>query len=361
MENEKTQYQLVTIEEMRELAKNEPYKVPEDEPFPIEPYPLELLKDKNTNLYYTDYFAQRMSDFIINHIMAEECIEHKDELDWSRVTNGYDGAILARIIGLYENPLVWSETPNNYILSGKYAKEECVERPEHKDLIDLLLNEGREKRAVWFAEHLPKKKMAKWDILMSNYHRADLLLYTCDSDYYADACYNSPVIGLPYLKENLEYIKEYCGVAKVEEVIARLREVWTHITKLKLCRFDELSEEEIQNLHEYVFDEVNYQIDVWKMEEDEEQETPAKECRYINREKIMEIRAWSVEEYTAQLREACQHADKLGPFLSRGKQIGYFDFMGDRKIDVYKHLKECFPGVITYGYPNFTLYFKVST
>lgn len=364
-ENQEEHGELLTLTEMKDLLQQEAYKLDEDEQ-----YQPELLLDEQTGKYYTDYFKDPYSDHILlSHILAELCVKHKEELDWGRVTAGYDSAILAKIVGLYYTPLAWCQVPpsltKKYIIVGKFAKEVEVDRPGRMDLIDLLLNEAREKRAVWFVDHIPSRGIAEWDIFLTNYHRADLLkALSPNSDYY----FQLPKVSVSCLEENLGYVIAHRGIKKAQEVLERLRKEWYHLVKLKLCNFDQLTGEEIEKLREYVFDIVNYRMDMWKMAaekggeididtEQGEKDAP-KVCRYICAEKIKETGVRSVEEYTQMLGDACSDAPTLCNVLVQGKQLGYLNFHGDGKAAIYKHLKECYPGKIKFGYPNFTQYFK---
>lgn len=355
---------LLTISEMIELMQQEPYKLDKDEQ-----YQPELLLDDQTGKYYTDYFKSQYEDHILlSHILAELCVEHKGDLDWGRVTDGYDTAILAKIVGLYYSPLAWSQVPTSltdrYIIVGKFAKEVEVDRPGRMELIDLLLNEAREKRAVWFVDHIPSRGIAKWENFLTNYPRADLLkALSPNSDYY----FHLSNVSVSWLRENLEYVVAYRGIKKAQEVLDRLRKEWNHLVKLKLCNFDKMTNEEIEELREYVFDTVNYQMDLWKIEAGEDEETENKSeqgeleapkvCRYICAEKIKETGARTVVEYTQMLGDACSDAPTLGNMLVQGRRLGYLNFHGDGKSAIYKHLKECYPGKIKFGYPNFTQYF----
>lgn len=362
MESEQEQYQLLTIEEMMELLQTDRYRLDEE----YEEFKPEFEKDPETGLYFTDYFKEEDIDHLLyNHLLAELCIAHRKQLDWGRTTDGYNCAIIAKIVAIYSHPLVWSEVPysvlENYVITGRFAKEESLKREDYGELILFLLNESRELRALWFADHLPTRAIPNWSTLMTNYCRADLLTVPTSGP----AELPLPHINTRNLEENLECIYLNRGKDKVVELVERLRNDWVRLEKLKLCGFGELSPEEIEQLKDYVFSTIDYRIEYWEMKNDDlgnvasDSPAPVPVCRYINREKILEVGTRTVEEYISQLRDACPHADTLGPFLLQGHEIGYLDFMGDSKLAVYNHLKECFPDVIKYGYPNFTQYFKI--
>lgn len=349
IESQEEHGDLLTITEMKELLQQEPYKLDEGEQCQTE-----LLFDEKSGKYYTDYFKNQYEDHILlRHILAEECVAHKEELDWGRVTDGYDTAILAQIVGLYYSPLAWCELPaslkERYIIVGKFAKEVEANRPGRMELIDLLLNEAREKRAVWFVDHLPERGIAKWEIFLTNYHRADLLkALSPNADYYLQL----PNVSASWLKENLEYVITYRGIKKAQEVLERLRKEWNHLVKLKLCNFDELTDAEIEELKEYVFDTVNYQMDIWNIEAGAEEEvvTAGKRFSLLTDECRAEKKEAKV---ISELRAACKGtAVGLWKVIRMNEALGY---LGTRELEasvIYRAFTEYF-GKLPYTERNF--------
>ena len=85
----------------------------------------------------------------------------------------------------------------------------------------------------------------------------------------------------------------------------------------------------------------------------------ASACRYIDLDGLAATGIYTPEQFTKLLRQACeQDAKGLGKFLEKYLKLGYLDFHGEKKTQIYKHLKECFPNAIKYSYTNFTIYFK---
>lgn len=266
MENELTSFQLVTIEEMRELLQSNRYRLV-DEEMDFKP---ELEVDPKSGLYYTDYFKEEFTlNLVLAHLLAEQCMAKREQLDWGRTTNGYDCAIVAKIIELYMHPLVWCEIPNavreHYIVMGRFAMEELVEREEHRYLYAFVLDDSREQRALWFADHLPSRAIPKWETLMTNYRRADLLKVSSSEPY----SISLPIINVNDLEENLIYIFNSRGKDKVIELVERLRNDWKRLEKLQICGFDKLSEGEKEQLKDYVFFTLDNRIEYWETGEDE--------------------------------------------------------------------------------------------
>lgn len=82
-------------------------------------------------------------------------------------------------------------------------------------------------------------------------------------------------------------------------------------------------------------------------------------CRYIDLEGLAKTGIYSEAEYTKELRHACeQDARALCAFLKKGVKVGYLDFHGDKMTQIYRHLKECFPGTMNYSYTNFNIYYN---
>lgn len=354
LEVQKEHGDFLSISEMRELLQLAPYKPYDDE------YPTDLSYDDQTGMYYTDYFKEHGDDHILlRHILAELCIAHKEELDWSRVTNGYDAAILAHIIGLYNAPLAWCEIPHSltekYVISGKFAQEIEEKRDDYEELINFVLNEVREKRALWFADHLPARGIAKWETFLSNYARADLLIALSPrSDRYIEL----PKVNTSSLEENLEYVVAHRGIEKAREVLERLKKDWNHLVKLKLCNFDRHSNEEIEVLYNYVFDAVNYKMELWQIEYGADNEPIINSAQSPSDARFSLLTDECYEEGKAnkvisELRTACKGtAVGLWKVIRTNEALDYLGTRGMQTSKIYRAIVDYF-GELPYSERNF--------
>ena len=344
LEVKKEHGDFLSISEMRELLQQAPYKPYDDE------YPTDLSYDDQTGMYYTDYFKEQRDDHILlRHILAELCIAHKEELDWSRVTDGYDAVILAHIIGLYNAPLAWCEIPHGltekYVIIGKFAREIEEKRDDYEELINFVLNEVREKRALWFADHLPARGIAKWETFLSNYRRAELLsALSPRSDKYIEL----PKVNKLSLEENLGYVIAHRGIEKAREVLERLKKDWNHLVKLKLCDFDRLSNEEIEVLYNYVFDAVDYKMELWQIEYGADNDPIINSAQSPSDARFSLLTDECYEEkkeskVISELRTACKGtAVGLWKVIRTNEALGYLGTRGMQTSKIYRAIVDYF-------------------
>ena len=262
----------VSIEEMKELfqARNR-----------NESRSAELHQDVKSGLYYSDCFVIEEKDMLYEHLMAEQCLEHLDKLDWKRITNGYDFNIVNRIQHLVENPLVWvEEIPNElaqqYVVTGRVAVEKSSEERStcspYNDLYILLCHE----RVDWFASKLPTckdihfysryyavpKDMILWDIIMTDdtaeLHLGKINPYT-GREYWA---YCNPT----EFRRNIERIYNKFGAQKATQIVRLLRDDWKDIKAMKLFGVDQLSAEQIEEFRECIFEGMDRSLRTWDSE-----------------------------------------------------------------------------------------------
>lgn len=267
----------VSIEEMKELFQDRKWS---------NSLSVELQLDDKSGLYYTDCFVIEENDMLYEHLMAEQCLEHLDELDWQRITNGYDFDIVRRIRHLVENPLVWvKEIPNElaqqYVVTGRVAVEKSSEERNtctpYCDLHILFYNE----RLEWFASKLPTckdvdseyryygvpKDMILWDLILTD-----------EFDKYSSELHArrkvDPYTGREYwpycnpdeFRKNIERIYNKFGAQKVAQIVRLLRDDWKDIKALKLFGIDQLSAEQIEEFRECLFEGMDRSLRIWDAE-----------------------------------------------------------------------------------------------
>lgn len=354
----------VTIEEMQELlqSRKKPYE--------------QLLYDKETKSYYTKYGAWG-GDLLQVHFLMEQCLEHLDEIDWLRSTNGYDIDLCERLRHLCANPLVWvdeipSELTRQFVITGKVAAEKSSEERNTCTPYTNIDSELQNQRILWFVDQLPTKELVRGD---SYYDVPDnmllwKLILTDPVEYARENIYANkidPITGQPFwiycnaehLRQVITYITLFRSPLHAAKIVRLLREDWPDIKAMKLFGVDELSPEQITEFEQCLFAGMDRNLRTWEAEEDTEQNSETIKCRYIDLDKLAEVGIHTPDEFTKSLRQACeQDAPALGAFLKKNFKLGYLDFHGDGKKKIYEHLKECFPQGLKYSYTNFTLYFK---
>ena len=339
---------ILSIEEMREL-----YEQQQKEWGVHYKQNTNLVKDEKTGLYRCEYSFLNNGELLYVHLMAEQLYAIKDEVDWQFVTNNYSYEDIERLTHILSNRLAWvpaSEVSHQCVVVGKVAREEeppldHYDRDVYRFRYDLL-----QKGLSWFADELPhgeRNSTIPEDMLLWNRLAGGRLFsgWNCD------------------LEQNLRWIAENKGASLAADLVERFREDWEDIKTLRLFSIEGASEAAIEKVRRTMFEGIDRQLRIWKKQAEEEKETADTEietpkvCRYICAEKIKETGARTIEEYTQMLGDACSDAPTLGNMLVQGRRLGYLNFHGDGKSAIYKHLKECYPGKIKFGYPNFTQYF----
>lgn len=354
----------VTIEEMQDLLKAR-----------LKPYE-QLQYDKQTKSYYTKYGAWN-GDLLQQHLLMEQCIEHLDEMDWLRTTNGYDITLCLQLQHLWENPLVWleeipSELQNQFVISGRVAVEKSSAERNTCPPYTKLSAEFDSQRILWFVDQSPTKDLIPGygyydipdDMLLWN------ILLTSPDEYFRAQLHAPDKIdsftGQPYwvccnadqLLFAINEIALFRSHQRAAQIVRLLREDWPDIKAMKLFGVDKLTPEQLSEFEQCLFAGMDRNLRKWDAETQEEQTVEPIKCRYIDLDKLAEVGIHTPEEFTQSLRQACeQDAPTLGAFLKKNFKLGYLDFHGDGKKKIYEHLKECFPQGLHYSYPNFTLYF----
>lgn len=351
----------VTIEDMQELLKGKENAWEEDG------Y-VGLRLDKKTGLLYTDYFSFYSPELLYSHLLVEQCLEHIDQVDWKRVTNGYDNTIIDFLQHKWENPLVWldeipddEELTTKYVITGKVATELSSEMRNTCEPYCQLWADLQQKRVLWLADDLPTAN----DLTRPHFNSEDLVLWyliTADNiSLYFPELYNdggNRRFNVREFRRNIAFIAQERGGKRAAEIVQLFRKDWPDIKAMKLFGVDELTPEQIAEFEQCLFAGMDRNLRKWEAETQEEQTSKTTPCRYIDLDKLVEMRIHTPEEFTRSLRQACeQDAPTLGAFLKKNYKLGYLDFHGDGKKKIYEHLKECFPQGLNYSYTNFTLYF----
>lgn len=229
-------------------------------------YDIDLIKDKKTGLFYTEYDFINGRDILIGHLLIEQLYAQKDQVDWERVTYHYDYEAIHKIKHLLTTPLVWvptEEVAEYCAVSGKVAKEVeppymCVDEDRYQ-----FCGELRMQGLLWFADNLPEynenfylwryhhmlPKIVLWDKLLQasfKYFRSDDMI------------------------QQLKFIANKLGVARVTEIVERFKKDWPYIEKKELFGIWELNEFEKKVVicnKDAFFDEIGLHIAEWESEE----------------------------------------------------------------------------------------------
>ena len=160
------------------------------------------------------------------------------------------------------------------------------------------------------------------------------------------------------LEENLEYVVAHRGIEKAREVLERLKKDWNHLVKLKLCDFDRLSNEEIEVLYNYVFDAVNYEMELWQIKYGADNEPIINSAQSPSDAPFCLLTDECYEEGKAnkvisELRTACKGtAVGLWKVIRTNEALDYLGTRGMQTSKIYRAIVDYF-GELPYSERNF--------
>lgn len=229
-------------------------------------YNIDLIKDKKTDLLYTDYDFIKERDLLVGHLLIEQLYAKKDQVDWARVTYNYDYEAIERIKHMLITPLVWvptEEAAEYCVVAGKVAKE--IDTPvgyENEDRYQFCRDLSVQ-GILWFADNLPEytEQTSLW-----RYHHMLPKIVLWDKLLQA---------SFKHFRSNdmiqmLKLIANERGVARATEIVERFRKDWPYIEKKGLFGIDSLNEFEKKNVicnKDAFFDEIGLHIAEWESKE----------------------------------------------------------------------------------------------
>lgn len=259
---------VLTVEEMREIFRQREKEVSHT------CYDIELKVDDQTGRYYVNHSFCLESDLLITHLLVEQLLACKDNVDWERVTEYFDYEALDRIYDALKYPLVWvpaEEVGEFCVVKGRVAKE--VSPPDGYDDDDryALVAQLRYTGLLWFADNLPvfsqmpnqrryrrmPPDMIVWDRLFEGSIEAETTLK---------------------LQANLEFIARERGGAKAAKIVERLRKDWKDIFTLGLFGTNEFKAEIkylAKDFENFLFVKIERFYKAWKAEAKQTKEKPS--------------------------------------------------------------------------------------
>ena len=359
MENEQTQYQLVTIEEMRELAKTEPYKVPESE--------LEFDGGESPEGEFNWYIRWDHPNLLRDHLLVEECL-NRFWINWRYTTKVYDPRTIAYMMYLWSHPLVWVPIPEELskgrIITGKVAEERFVKRDS--ELIECTpLQWGTNFEMLdWFAEKLPivdgtepiliDYKFSTLDIIQWYYiTRNDIEMMSAT---WGENGKFDPSLLIPFdqriFLSNLQTIAERHGGQKAAEIVRLLRKDWKRITTMKFFDIGKLTPEQVEEFRAGLFEGMDYYLEQWDAEAPKISTSNAKPeaFDFITDQCRKEGKAETLE---AELKAAAKGtAVAMWKTIRTNEALGYLSTKDVAASKIYKALTAYF-GALPYNERNF--------
>ena len=353
-------YQLVTIEEMRELAKSENYALDEKE--------LKFEEWSGNDLKCTIHIEWWKPNLLRDHLLLEECMS-RDDIDWRFTTHAYDFRMIAYMRYLWYNPLVWVPIPDEFqnkrLIAGRVAEERYVKRDDYYKYGTPISYDFGYEMLDWFIRKMPKFDGSEiYDVFEANYIIPDICWWsylTTDDGALRISIMQGGPFDLSLLQlfspnifaYNMRQIAEVYGGEKAAEIVRLFRKDWNRLVALKLFNIDKLTPEQVEKFRACLFEGMDYYLEQWEAEsvpEQESNENPA-HCPLITEKCRKEKKVDSVE---AEIRAAC-HGTAVGLWktLRTNEALEYIEPLAPWKAtDLYQTITGYF-GALPFKERNF--------
>ena len=283
------EYQLVTVEEMREMLHDEAYVDISGE--------TELCDGLIGGGFGAEFICWWRPNLLRDHLLVEECMS-RDDINWHYTTHAYDYRTIAYIRYLWYNPLVWIPIPEDitkkYFVSGRIAEERFVKRldpyyhetPKNNPISSLIHTTMLD----WFAEKLPK---LDWTTKIDIFEEKDLIFDICFWKYLTTddrplmtSIWDGGKFDLSLVQlfspsiflENMKTIAHRQGKTRAAEIVRLFRKDWQRIVGMKFFDVDKVSKEQIEDFRSCLFEGMDYYLEQWEAEQPK-QPKPKKEQR----------------------------------------------------------------------------------
>lgn len=351
---------LLTIDEMRELAKSETYRVPEEQ--------MALIGGDKPEEKYTWSIRWDKPNLLRDHLLVEECVNNY-WINWKFTTSVYDPRTIAYMIYLWHHPLVWvpisKELTKERIIVGRVAEERFVKRD--RDFVDgTPLGIGTNFSMLdWFAEKLPmadgSEPIFPFDYEFSSLDIIQWYYLTRNaSEMYSAARKEKgkfdPSLLVPFdLRRflfNMEIIAGRKGGAKAAQIVRLLRKDWKRITTMKFFDIGKMPAEQIEEFRMGLFEGMDYYLEQWEAETPQNSQDNAKPATF---EFITELcrKEGKVETVEAELRAASKGtAHAMWKTIRINEALEYLSTQDVSAAKIYKALTAYF-GELPYNERNF--------
>lgn len=364
---DKSKKQFLTLEEIKKLIQEK------EHPEALEHYELEF--DENSNLYSSKCFVYYGGTLLENHYVVGRLEEHYYQVDWAKVSNGYDARSCAILNYTYAHPLVWTEelpreAQCKFILVGKLATETHIEDRDWLEALPVISDEP----LYWFARELPTpshpaitnppldvpKDMIIWNLLTSDWE-AEVYVheYKYESFLNDPKNYNDDIsevaeklyFNVDRFRIRIKHIEDKYGSQQIAKIIRLLRRDWKHIVAKKLFGIDKISAEHVEAFREMLFEGLDYEMERWeneaiqpeKQEHSESFSLLTDTCRAEHKE----------AKVISELRAACKGtAVGLWKVIRENEALGYLGTKGMQTAKIYRAIVEFF-GELPYSERNF--------
>ena len=330
----------VTIEEMKELLPNTKLEV-----------------DESTGLLYTDRFKNGTPTLLCAHYLIELLMDEPDKVDWARVTHGYEKYKIEYLEHVYKNPLVWvdkipDELQKKIVIIGKIAQEKSSYERDCCMPYDNFFSNMFYDRVLWFADNMPTGQdygdFDKYhgDFILWNYLTEERDLFGLHED-------EGPIVfNVDVFLRSINYIAEHRGGAKAAELVRKFREDWPAIVAQKLFLTTYMSEQQIEDFRQCLFEGMDRNLRKWEAENDKPQEP----CNLFTKKAKKEGKEEKIKEaLKTTMSGRKDKARALVDEVRAWQKEGYIDSNFNAKV-MYDGLNGLMPLPFQYG--NFRKYYN---
>ncbi len=348
----------VTLEELKELIKEEPYQQSFDKDF------LNFQKDQKTGLKYVDIHSFIFPEWVSSHILVNTCMQDPDSYDWYHLTDMYNYHRIADFVYIWVHPYTWISKDDIHLhdclILGKVATMVTDKGRVDMFLYDWLSKMFRE-RVLFLADKTPRavedtekdgqgkilKGMLAWGLITAdgrNYLKQFMYdgLKPQEIEYFHTEAF----------RENIQFIAQERGGKVAANLVRQLRKDWKAIVTWKCFDIDKISPEQVEEFRAVLFEGMDYYLEQWDAEAPQEETTNAKPAafEFITDQCRKEGKAETTE---AELRAASKGtAVAMWKTIRTNEALGYLSTKDVAASKIYKALTDYF-GELPYNERNF--------
>lgn len=274
----------VTLDELKELIKDNAYKTEKDQTF------LYFRKDQKTGLTYVDIQSAIRPTWLSSHILVNTCMNDPDAYDWRYITAGYDYYNIADIAYIWTHPYTWIPKDDNRLygclVSGKVATMKFDRGRVDKFLFDWFTKMLQE-RVLYLADKMPValdevdgghrgsilRGMLMWDLITTDGKNFLKQFLKEDAEFDEEPDF----FHVETFRDSIIFISQERGGKVAADLVRRLRKDWKAIVTWKCFGMDKISPEQIEDFRACLFEGMDYYLEQWDAEAPKE-ETPKQEA-----------------------------------------------------------------------------------
>ena len=348
----------VTLDEFKELIKEEPYKTDLDK------FYLNFQKNEQNGLTYVDVRTTIFPLCVCSHILVNTCMQDPDAYDWFYLTGMYNYHRIAEFVYIWTHPYIWIPKDDidlhGYLVLGKVASMKFDKGRVDKFLHNWLTKMLRE-RVLLLADKTPRatgdldqegqgkilKGMLAWNLITTD-GRDYIRQFMYDTDEKADIEY----FHTEAFRENIQFIAQERGGKVAADLVRQLRKDWQAIVTWKCFGMDKITPEHIEEFRTGLFEGMDYYLEQWDAETPQQNTPNTKPAAF---EFITDLcrKEGKVERVEAELRAAAKGtAVAMWKTIRTNEALGYLSTKDVAASKIYKSLTAYF-GELPYNERNF--------